>query len=87
MAAASDTASIAAIIDYTRRQQKKIVLLRSPYDIINFDGKTDAVLATYSYYGLDNGVRRGESLFAAARALVGELKPSGKLPVNIYNVD
>ncbi|CRL46214.1 putative lipoprotein YbbD precursor [Sodalis glossinidius str. 'morsitans'] len=89
VAAASDTASIDAIIDYAHRQQKKIVLLlmRSPYDIIHFDGKTDAVLATYSYYGLDNGVRRGESLFAAARALVGELQPSGKLPVNIYNVD
>ncbi|WP_246579912.1 glycoside hydrolase family 3 protein [Candidatus Sodalis endolongispinus] len=86
--ATSDTASIAAIIDYARRQQKKIVLLlRSPYDIIHFDGKTDAVLATYAYYGLDNDVRRGESLFAAARALVGELQPSGKLPVNIYNVD
>lgn len=63
------------------------MLLRSPYDMIHFDGKSDAVLATYAYYGLDNGVRRGESLFAAARALVGELQPSGKLPVNIYNVD
>lgn len=84
-----DTAHIAAIIDYAHRQQKKIVLLlmRSPYDIIHFDGKTDAIVATYAYYGLDNGVRRGELLFAAARALVGELKPSGKLPVNIYNVD
>ncbi|CAK8737677.1 Beta-hexosaminidase [Sodalis praecaptivus] len=84
-----DTAHIAAIIDYAHRQQKKIVLLlmRSPYDIIHFDGKTDAIVATYAYYGLDNGVRRGESLFAAARALVGDLKPSGKLPVNIYNVD
>ena len=69
--------------------KKKVIYLslKTPYDVINYDHKADAVLATYSFYGVDNHNPRGLSLNAATEVIIGKVPPRGKLPVNIYNVD
>jgi beta-N-acetylhexosaminidase len=55
-----------------------VVAVSDPYDIAYFPG-VPAYLATYSY-GAD-------SMASAARALFGEISPSGKLPVTIPMAD
>ncbi|CAG77058.1 putative beta-hexosaminidase [Pectobacterium atrosepticum SCRI1043] len=58
--------------------------LRAPYDIINYAGDVNAAVATYSYYGYDNGIWRGHSMRSLAEVLTGKRAPQGKLPVNIW---
>ncbi|TKI05914.1 glycoside hydrolase family 3 protein [Martelella alba] len=81
--------AIQRAIAYARRQRKKIVFLslRAPYDVVNYLDSVDAVLATYSYYGEENGEIRGCSLHSAAEIIAGKLPPRGQLPVDIYNID
>lgn len=59
--------------------------LRAPYDIVSYAGYVDAAVATYSYYGYDNGIWRGHSMISLAEVLTGKLTPQGKLPVNIWH--
>ncbi len=65
--------------------KKRVYLsLRAPYDIVNYSDYTDAAVATYSYFGYDNGVWLGPSMLSLAEVLTGRLKPRGKLPVNLW---
>lgn len=59
--------------------------LRAPYDIVSYAGDVDAAIATYSYYGYDNGIWRGQSMISLAGVLTGKLTPQGKLPVNTWH--
>lgn len=59
--------------------------LRSPYDIVSYAGEVDAAVATYSYYGYDNGIWRGHSMISLAEVLTGKLTPQGKLPINTWH--
>ncbi|ATO32752.1 Beta-hexosaminidase [Dickeya dianthicola] len=59
--------------------------LRAPYDIVSYAGDVDAAVATYSYYGYDNGIWRGHSMISLADVLTGKLTPQGKLPVNTWH--
>jgi beta-N-acetylhexosaminidase len=54
----------------------------APYDVINYDDLADASLATYAYYGYENGLR-GSSLPVLVDILLGRHNPTGKLPVNL----
>lgn len=58
--------------------------LRAPYDIVNYAEIVDAAVATYSFYGYDNGFWRGPSMISLAEVLTGKLTPKGKLPVNTW---
>ena len=53
--------------------------VRNPYDIAYLDDDADAYLATYSY--------GAGSLESAVKAIVGEIDPQGKLPVDIPTAD
>ncbi|MDY0406402.1 glycoside hydrolase family 3 protein [Virgibacillus sp. 179-BFC.A HS] len=55
---------------------KKVIVagMRNPYDVMTF-ADVDAFLNTYSYMDV--------SVKALSKVLVGEINPSGKLPVNI----
>ncbi|WZW56583.1 glycoside hydrolase family 3 N-terminal domain-containing protein [Burkholderia pyrrocinia] len=72
-------------MEYAKRQGKVVihVTLRAPYDVVNYDDVADATLATYAYYGYENGWR-GPSMLALVDVMVGKNKPGGKLPVTIY---
>lgn len=59
--------------------------LRAPYDIVSYAGDVDAAVATYSYYGYDNGIWRSHSMISLAEVLTGKLTPQGKLPVNTWH--
>ncbi|EKQ0847212.1 glycoside hydrolase family 3 protein [Salmonella enterica] len=59
--------------------------LRAPYDIVSYAGDVDAAVATYSYYGYDNGIWRGHAMISLAEVLTGKLIPQGKLPVNTWH--
>lgn len=59
--------------------------LRAPYDIPIYAGDTEAAVATYSYYGYDNGIWGGHSMISLAEVLMGKRAPQGKLPVNIWH--
>lgn len=76
-----------AWLNYAAQQGKKRIhlSLRAPYDIVNYAADVDASVATYSYYGLDNGVWRGYSMISLAEILTGKRAPQGKLPVNIWH--
>ena len=75
-------------MEYAKRQGKKLihVTLRAPYDVINYDDLADATLATYSYYGYENGLR-GPSMPALVDVMLGANPPGGKLPVAIHALD
>ena len=51
-----------------------VVAVRDPYDIAYFD-EAPTYLATYCYQGV--------SMESLAKVLYGEIKPAGKLPVDI----
>ncbi|QJD70191.1 glycoside hydrolase family 3 protein [Xanthomonas campestris pv. badrii] len=59
--------------------------LRAPYDIVNYSENTDAAVATYSYFGYNNGVWLGPSMLSLAEVLTGKVAPRGKLPVNLWS--
>jgi beta-N-acetylhexosaminidase len=69
---------------YAKSRQKTVihVSMRAPYDVVNYDDLADASLATYSYYGYENGLR-GPSLPVLVDTLLGLNNPLGKLPVNL----
>ncbi len=77
------------VMRYAKRQHKKLIhiTLRAPYDIIRYDDIADGILATYSYYGVENGIRKGVSLNAVAEIITGKTAATGILPVNIHNLD
>lgn len=58
--------------------------LRAPYDIALYANDVDAAVATYSYFGCDNGVWRGKSMMSLAKVLTGNAPPQGKLPVTVW---
>lgn len=58
--------------------------LRAPYDIVSYAEDVEAAVATYSYYGFDNGIWRGHSMTSLAEVLTGKRAPTGKLPVNTW---
>lgn len=61
------------------------VSLRAPYDIAYYvHYGLNNFLATYSYYGYEDGVWRGPSMRSLAEILIGKLKPAGKLPVDTW---
>ncbi|MFT4465854.1 MAG: glycoside hydrolase family 3 N-terminal domain-containing protein [Sodalis sp. (in: enterobacteria)] len=71
--------------------KKRIHLsLQAPYDIVSFADNVDAAVATYSYYGYDNGIWLGPSMISLAQILTGTRSPQGRLPVTLwhnYDVD
>ncbi|MCG9596285.1 glycoside hydrolase family 3 protein [Vibrio sp. Isolate25] len=73
---------------YNHAKDKNVIHLtmRAPYDEITFDEVSHSTIATYNYYGVDdNGVDLGaNAMDAAARVILGDLNPAGKLPVNIF---
>ena len=60
--------------------------LRAPYDVVNFAQVSHSAIATYNYYGTDEkGVDLGANVMdSVASIILGDLNPSGKLPVNIF---
>jgi beta-N-acetylhexosaminidase len=74
--------------EYAKRRGKVVIhaALRAPYDVISYDDVADVTLATYAYYGYENGLR-GPSLPVLVDVMVGASKPEGKLPVNIHAQD
>ncbi|MBY5945957.1 glycoside hydrolase family 3 protein [Photobacterium rosenbergii] len=60
--------------------------LRAPYDTVNFEQVSHSTIATYNYYGTDEkGVDLGANVMnSVASIILGNLNPSGKLPVNIF---
>ncbi|MGL9720449.1 hypothetical protein [Symbiopectobacterium sp.] len=44
----------------------------------------EAAVASYAYFGCDNGVWRGKSMIALAKVLTGNASPQGKLPVVVW---
>ncbi|PWA01025.1 hypothetical protein BB558_002901 [Smittium angustum] len=73
-------------INYANSKNKPIftISLRSPYDVANFVNST-ATLAAYGYKGYDAGVMMEPNIPAAIRVIFGNVKPVGKLPVDIYS--
>ncbi|MEH2922128.1 glycoside hydrolase family 3 N-terminal domain-containing protein [Samsonia erythrinae] len=71
---------------YAGQQGKKRIhlSLRAPYDIVRYANDIDASVATYSYYGYDEGVWRGYAMISLAEVLIGKRSPQGKLPVNVW---
>ena len=66
--------------------KKKIHLsLRAPYDIVSYARYADAAVASYSFYGYNNGIWRGPSMISLAEVLIGKRSPEGKLPVTIWH--
>ncbi|WP_413726687.1 glycoside hydrolase family 3 N-terminal domain-containing protein [Sodalis sp. RH16] len=77
-----------AIITAKAAGKKVIYLsLKTPYDVVDYHDKADAVLVTYSFYASKKGSSPDSSLNAAAEIIIGKLPPRGKLPVNIYNAN
>lgn len=58
--------------------------LRAPYDIALYANDVDAAVASYAYFGCDNGVWRGKSMISLAKVLTGNASPQGKLPVTVW---
>lgn len=58
---------------------------RAPYDIVNFAEEVDAAVASYSYYGYNNGVWGSHAMISLAEVLIGQRSPQGKLPVNTWH--
>nr|WP_254616820.1 glycoside hydrolase family 3 protein [Burkholderia metallica] len=75
-------------MEYAKKQGKVVVhvTLRAPYDVVNYDDIADATLATYAYYGYENGWR-GPSLSALVDVMTGMNQPDGKLPVAVHALD
>ncbi|MGL9750917.1 MAG: hypothetical protein ACR5LC_05785 [Symbiopectobacterium sp.] len=55
--------------------------LRAPYDIALYANDVDAAVASYAYFGCNNGVCRGKSMIALAKVLTGNASPQGKMLV------
>ncbi|MBG6241646.1 MAG: glycoside hydrolase family 3 protein [Candidatus Symbiopectobacterium sp. Dall1.0] len=58
--------------------------LRAPYDIALYANDVEAAVASYAYFGCDNGVWRGKSMISLAKVLTGNASPRGKLPVVVW---
>ncbi len=58
--------------------------LRAPYDIALYANDVEAAVASYAYFGCDNGVWRGKSMISLAKILTGNASPQGKLPVVVW---
>ncbi|MCW2485135.1 glycoside hydrolase family 3 protein [Candidatus Symbiopectobacterium sp. NZEC127] len=58
--------------------------LRAPYDIALYANDVEAAVASYAYFGCDNGVWRGKSMISLAKVLTGNASPQGKLPVVVW---
>ena len=84
-----DVDLITQVLQEANDQGKKTIYvsLRTPYDLSFFSNKADASLATYSYYGYQDGIQRGPSLLALMRVLVNAVNPSGRLPVEVYDIE
>ncbi|MBB3834229.1 beta-N-acetylhexosaminidase [Xanthomonas arboricola] len=82
-----DNQNYPAWLQYATSLGKKRVhlSLRAPYDIVDYANYADASVATYSYFGYEDGVWLGPSMIALAEVLTGKLKPRGKLPVNLWH--
>lgn len=76
----------ASWFNYANSQGKKTVhlALRAPYDIASYDNLADAAIATYSFFGYADHIWQGKAMIALANVLTGRIKPTGKLPVNIW---
>jgi beta-N-acetylhexosaminidase len=87
-AAPSEAQQMRYAMEYAKKQGKVVihVMLRAPYDVVNYDDVADATLATYAYYGYENGWR-GPSLQALVDVMTGVNQPVGKLPVEIRALD
>ncbi|WP_235837765.1 glycoside hydrolase family 3 protein [Chitinasiproducens palmae] len=58
------------------------VTMRAPYDVLDYEDVSHASLATYAYFGYEDGWR-GPSMAALADVLAGASQPAGRLPVVI----
>ncbi|MFC0128893.1 glycoside hydrolase family 3 protein [Ralstonia solanacearum] len=89
IAAPSEAQQMRYAMEYAKAKGKTVihVSLRAPYDVPSFDDVADATVATYAYYGYDNGVWRGPSMPALVDALAGVRSPLGRLPVSVYEVN
>lgn len=78
---AKGEANIRRAIHYAKQMNKRVIhiTLGAPYDVVNYDDLTDAVLATYS------PDPDSVSLGMATEVIIGRYSPQGKLPVNIYS--
>ncbi|AST26428.1 hydrolase [Ralstonia pseudosolanacearum] len=88
VSAPSEAQRVRYAMEYAKAKGKTVihVSLRAPYDVPSFDDVADATVATYSYYGYDNGAWRGPSMPALVDALAGVRSPLGRLPVSVYEV-
>ncbi len=83
----SDNSPGSVWLEYAAELGKKRVhlSLRTPYDIVSYATNVEAAVATYHYYGYDNGIWRGHSMISLAEVLMGKRTPQGKLPVNTWH--
>ncbi len=81
----SDASQMRAAMEYAKQQGKTVIhaTLRAPYDVVDYDDVADATLATYAYYGYEDGLR-GPSMPALVDVMLGASAPRGKLPVTIH---
>ncbi|MFT8210031.1 MAG: hypothetical protein ACMZI0_04360 [Symbiopectobacterium sp.] len=82
----NDTARYLGWLRYAGSIGKKRIhlSLRAPYDIALYGNDVDAALASYAYFGYDNGVWRGKSMISLAKVLTENASPQGKLPVTVW---
>ncbi|PJG57575.1 beta-hexosaminidase [Aeromonas cavernicola] len=73
---------------YARSLGKQTIALslRAPYDAINYDDVSDVIIASYNYFGFENGWR-SLTLPTITEIMLGKKAPQGKLPVNVYQLD
>ncbi|USD35369.1 beta-hexosaminidase [Vibrio coralliilyticus] len=75
-------------MQYAHEQNKNVIhlTLRAPYDVVNYEDVSHSAIATYNFYGTNaDGEDLGaNAMDAAARVILGDLNPAGKLPVNIF---
>ncbi|WP_372625507.1 glycoside hydrolase family 3 N-terminal domain-containing protein [Arsukibacterium sp.] len=81
-------------LDFLRqvKQQQKphvYISLRAPYDASTYGPYADLALASYAYNSEDKAIAAGEpgaTYTALARVLLGQVKPTGVLPVTVQPI-
>lgn len=81
------TAFPRAVMNAALQHKKQFVLmsLRNPYDAANFE-EARALIAVYGFKGYTNGRYLQPNIPAGVKAIFGQSKPKGTLPVDIPSV-
>lgn len=67
------------------KKQFVLMSLRNPYDAANFE-EASALIAVYGFKGYANGRYLQPNIPAGVKAIFGQSKPKGTLPVDIPSV-